>query len=214
MASLTETDKKCSYIRQWYRLAKVPSFFFSPWRGPNTILKCLNDVNYQMKEVSTEKESVVHYGRLKPLRTKPPTTNVPTREKNSETSASSCNVPTRNRTPSSLAPQNHIDHTYCTEWPSLPTPHHFSPSITTPSSGSNLQVPCPSPAIATALMRTVTVLHTPASTLPYAQNSEQTNPITPTSTSTSTKNRTSIPSSSPVLQRLSTKTFYPSTPTS
>ena len=29
--------------------------FFSTWRGPYTILKCLNDVNYQIKEVSTGK---------------------------------------------------------------------------------------------------------------------------------------------------------------
>ena len=63
-------------------------------------------------------------------------------------------------------------------------------------------------------MGTVTVPHTPASTLPYGQKSEQTIPVTPTSTSKSTKNRTSIPSSSPVSQRLSNKTFSPSTPTS
>ena len=44
LAPPTETDKKCSYIRQWYRLAETPSFF-NPGRGPCTILKCLNDVN-------------------------------------------------------------------------------------------------------------------------------------------------------------------------
>ena len=35
------------------------------------MLKCLNDVNYQIKEVSTGKESVVQYDRLKAFRRKP-----------------------------------------------------------------------------------------------------------------------------------------------
>ena len=188
--------------------------FFSPWRGPYTILKCLNDVNYQIKEVSTGKESVVHYDRLKPFRKRPPTTNIPTREKIPEPATSTSNVPTQNRTPRSSTPRNDIDHTYCTEWPSLPLPQQFSPSIATSSSGGNLAKPCPIPAIPTPPMGTVTVPHTPASTLPYGQNSAQTTPITPTSTSTSIENRTSIPSSSPVSQRLSNKTFSPSTPTS
>ena len=183
--------------------------FFSPWRGPYTILKCLNDVNYQIKEASTGKESVVHYDRLKPFRRRPPTTNIPTREKTPEPAISTSNVPTRNRTPRPSTPQNDIDHTYCTEWPSLPLPQQFSPSIATSSSGGNLAKPCPIPAIPTPPMGTVTVPHTPASTLPYGQNLAQTTPITPTSTSTSTENRTSIPSSSPVSQRLSNKTFSP-----
>ena len=86
--------------------------------------------------------------------------------------------------------------------------------MATPSSCSNLPIPYPATAIATPPMGTITAAHTPASTLPYARNSEQTNPITPTSTSTSTKNRTSFPSSSCVPQRLSNKTFSPSTSTS
>ena len=202
--------------------------FFSPWRSPYTILKCLNDVNHHIKEVSTGKESVVHYDRLKPFRRKPPTTNIPTREKTPEPVASTSNVPTRNRTLRPSTPQSDIDHTYCTEWLSLPTPQHFSPAIATPSSGSNPPIPCPTPTIpcptptipcptptiATPPMGTVTVPHTPASTLPYGQNSEQTTPISPTPTSTSTKNRTSISSSSPVCQRLSNKTFSPGTPKS
>ena len=208
----TETDKKCFYIRQWYRLAEAPSFF-SPWRGPYTILKGLNDVNYRIKEVSTGKESMLHYDRLKPFRRKPPTTNIPTRETTPEIVTSTSNVPTRNRTLRSSTPRNDIDHTYYTEWPSLPTPQQFSPSIAKTFSGSNLPIPCPTPAIATPPMGTVTVPHTPASTVPYAQNSEQSTTITPTSTST-TKNRTNILSSSPVSQRLSNKTFSPSTPTS
>ena len=183
--------------------------FFSPWRSPYTILKCLNDVNYQIKEISTGKESVVHYDRLKPFRRKPPTTNIPTKEKTPEPATSTSNVPTRNRTPRPPTPENDIDHTYCTEWPSLPLPQQFSPSIATSSSGGNLPIPCPNPAIATPPMGTVTVSHTLASTLPYGQNSAQTTPITLTSTSTSTENRTSIPSSSPASQRLSNKNFPP-----
>ena len=85
--------------------------FFSPWRGPNTILKCLIDVNYQIKEASTGKESMFHYDRLKPFGRKPPTSNIPTRQKTPEPAASTSNVPTRNRTPRSSTPQNHIDHT-------------------------------------------------------------------------------------------------------
>ena len=181
MAPPTETDKKCFYIRQWYRLAKIPSFLLKR-RGNYIILKCLNDVNYQVKEVSKEKESMVHYDRLKPFRKQPPTKDIPTREKTPETSTSTSNVPTRNRTLSSLTPQNDTDHTYCTEWPSLLTLQQFSPSIAMPFSGSNHPIPCPTPAIATPPMGIVTVPHTPASTLPYAQTSEQSTPITPPKT--------------------------------
>ena len=187
--------------------------FNSPWRGPYTILNSLIDVNYQINEVSTGKESVVHYDRLKSFRRKPPTTIIPTREKTPEPATSTFNVLTRNRTPRPSTPQNDIDHTYCAEWPSLPSTQQFSHSIATSSSGGNLPIPCPNPAIATPPMGTVTVSHTPASTLPYGQNSAQTTPMTPTSTSTSTKNPTSIPPSSPVSQRLSNGTFSPSSPT-
>ena len=45
--------------------------FISPWRAPYAILKCFNDVNYQIQEVSTRKESVLNYDRLKPFRRKP-----------------------------------------------------------------------------------------------------------------------------------------------
>ena len=35
------------------------------WRGPYRITKCINTVNYKIKEVSTGKELVVHYDKLK-----------------------------------------------------------------------------------------------------------------------------------------------------
>ena len=53
----------------------------SPWRGPYEILKCLNDVNYQIKEMTTGKLQIVHYDRMKryngPL---PVASNVQTRK--------------------------------------------------------------------------------------------------------------------------------------
>ena len=83
-----------------------------------------------------------------------------------------------------------------------------------PFSDSNLPIQCPRPAVATLQIGTVRIPHTPASTLPYAQNSEQTTAIRPTSTSASTKNRTRFTSSSSASQRLSTKTSSASTPVS
>ena len=38
---------------------KIPKLA-RPWRGPYEILKCLNDVNYQIKEVTSGKVQVVH----------------------------------------------------------------------------------------------------------------------------------------------------------
>ena len=37
----------------------------SHWRGPYRIIKCLNDVNYKIEEISNGKQLVVHYDRLK-----------------------------------------------------------------------------------------------------------------------------------------------------
>ena len=118
---------------------------------------------------------MVHCDHLKPFRRKPPTMNVPTRDKTPETAASTSKVPTRNGTPSYSTPPDDINHTYCTKWPTLPAPQYFLHAIATRSSGSNLPIPCPTPATGTFLMGTVTVQHIPASTLPYTQNSEQTN---------------------------------------
>ena len=52
----------------------------SPWRGPYQIIKCLSDVNYFIEEVSTKKQHVVHYDRLKRYHGTPAAlTNVPER---------------------------------------------------------------------------------------------------------------------------------------
>ena len=37
----------------------------SPWRGPYRISKCLNDVNYQIKKLTTGKVQIVHFDRTK-----------------------------------------------------------------------------------------------------------------------------------------------------
>ena len=52
----------------------------SPWRGPYSILKCINDANYKIEELSTQKQLVVHYDRIKPYFGQPPSTsNIPER---------------------------------------------------------------------------------------------------------------------------------------
>ena len=52
----------------------------SPWRGPYRILQCINDVNYKIEEISTGKQQIVHYDRLKRYHGTPPhSTPKPTR---------------------------------------------------------------------------------------------------------------------------------------
>ena len=57
------------------------SKFASPWKGPYTIDKCLNDVTFRIKEENSAKQQIVHYDRPKPFFEPPPTSNVPTRNK-------------------------------------------------------------------------------------------------------------------------------------
>ena len=53
----------------------------SPWRGPYRILKCINDVNYKIEELSTGKQQIVLYDRLKRYHGTPPlSTPIPTRQ--------------------------------------------------------------------------------------------------------------------------------------
>ena len=95
---------------------------FLPIASPYTILKCLIEVHYQMKKVSTGRQSLVHYHFLKPVRRKPPAMKVPIRETIREIMAPKFNVPTRNHTNRSSAPQRDFDQSYYTEWPPLPAP--------------------------------------------------------------------------------------------
>ena len=42
-----------------------------PWKGPYTIVQCLNDVTYKIKNTVNQKETIVHYDRLKPFVQRP-----------------------------------------------------------------------------------------------------------------------------------------------
>ncbi len=44
----------------------LTSKFSSLWKGPFEIVEILNDVNYRIKDLQTNKEQIVHYDRLKP----------------------------------------------------------------------------------------------------------------------------------------------------
>ena len=102
----------------------------SPWRGPYGILKCLNDVNYKIKELTTGKFQVVHYDRMKRYhRPIPVASNVQTRK------------------PSHIAgyqtpPAPEFDHSQCGQ-PFIP--YHFVPQRTSPSPGNHPTSPLPSP---------------------------------------------------------------------
>ena len=61
------TCKKNEYVLHHYPVVPVGNRpkLSSPWRGPYEILKCLNDVNYRIRELTTGKVQVVHYDRIK-----------------------------------------------------------------------------------------------------------------------------------------------------
>ena len=44
----------------------IPKLSF-PWKGPFTNVQCLNDVTYKIKNTAHQKETIVHYDRLKPF---------------------------------------------------------------------------------------------------------------------------------------------------
>ena len=52
----------------------------SPWKGPYTIVQCLNDVTYKIKNTANQKETIVHYDRLKPFVQRPEELQLPRRE--------------------------------------------------------------------------------------------------------------------------------------
>ena len=53
----------------------------SPWIGPYKILKFINDVNYKIEELSTRKQLIVYYDRMKPYHRQPPRpTSIPERQ--------------------------------------------------------------------------------------------------------------------------------------
>ena len=52
----------------------------SPWKGPYTIVQCLNDVTYKIKNTANQKETIVHYDRTKPFVQRPEELQPPRRE--------------------------------------------------------------------------------------------------------------------------------------
>ena len=110
-------------------VAKSPKLS-STWRGPYEILKCLNDVNYKIKEMVTGKVQVVHYDRMKRYHGPIPVAS---------------NVQTRKTTPIAgrqTPPVPDFDHSQCGQ-PFIP--HLFVPQMTSPSPGNRPTSPLPSP---------------------------------------------------------------------
>ena len=102
----------------------------SPWRGPYEILKCLNDVNFKIKELSTGKVKVVHYDRMK-------------RDQGPIPVASNVQTPrTTHPTGYHTLPVPDFDLSQCGQ---TFIPYHFVPQMTSPSPGSRPTSPPPSP---------------------------------------------------------------------
>ena len=49
----------------------------SPWEGPYKIVQCLEDVTYKIKNTVNQKETIVHYDRLKPFVQRPEKLQLP-----------------------------------------------------------------------------------------------------------------------------------------
>ena len=102
----------------------------SPWRGPYEILKCLNNVNYKIKELTTGKVQVVHFDRTKryhgPI---PVASNVQTRQ---------TTHPTGYHTP----PVPDFDNSQCGQ---TSIPCHFVPQMTAPTASNRPTSSLPSP---------------------------------------------------------------------
>ena len=102
----------------------------SPWRGPYEILKCLNDFNYKIKELTTGKVQVVLYDRMKRYNGQiPVASNVQTRQ------------PTHtpvHQTP----PVPDFDHSQCCQFFIF---YHFVPQMTSPHLVNRPTSPIPSP---------------------------------------------------------------------
>ena len=108
---------------------KIPKLS-SPWQGPYENLKCLNDVNYKIKEMTTGKVQVVLYDRMK-------------RYHGPITVAS--NVQTRKTTPIAgrqTPPVPEFDQSHCVQLFIL---YHFVPRMTSTSPGNRPISRPPSP---------------------------------------------------------------------
>ena len=126
------TYKEGEYVLLHYpvvRVGKSPKLS-SPWRGPYEILKCLNDVNFKIKDLTTGKVQVVHYDRMKryhgPI---PAASNVQTRK---TTHIAGYQTP----------PVPDFDHSQCGQ-PFIP--YNFVPQMTSPHPVNRPASPLPSP---------------------------------------------------------------------
>ena len=76
------TYKEDDFVPLYYDVTvtgQIPKLS-SPWRGPYRILKCINDVNYKIEELSTCKQQIDLYDRLKRYHgTPPPSATIPAR---------------------------------------------------------------------------------------------------------------------------------------
>ena len=86
------------YVLLHYPVVKVGHSpkLTNPWRGPYRIIKRLNDVNFQIEEISTQKRQVVHYDRLKRYHgTVPTVSNVQSRNHTTPNEPSQSKTSTR-----------------------------------------------------------------------------------------------------------------------
>ena len=126
------TYKEGEYVLLHYPVVPVGKSpkLSSPWRGPYEISKCLNDVNYKIKELTTGKVQVVHYDRMKRYHGPIPVAS---------------NVQTRKTTPIAghqTPPVPDFDHSQCGQ-PFIP--YHFVPQMRSPSPSNRPASPLPSP---------------------------------------------------------------------
>ena len=126
------TYKEGEYVLLHYLVVPVRESpkLSSLWRGPYQVLKCLNDVNYKIKELTTGDVQVVHYDRMQRYRGPiPVASNVQARK---STHIAGYQTP----------PAPDFDYSQCGQ---TFIPDHFVPQMTSPSPGNRPTSPLPSP---------------------------------------------------------------------
>ena len=149
------TYKEGEYVLLHYPVVPVGKRpkLASLWRGPYEILKCLNDVNYKIKELTTGEVQVVHYDRMKRYHGPIPVAS---------------NVQTRKTTPIAgyqTPPVPDFDQSQCGQ-PFIP--YQFVPQMTSPSPGNRPTSPLPSPKPIADQLPNRSLSATPPPFLPHA----------------------------------------------
>ena len=93
-------------------------------------MKCLNDANYKIKELTTGKVQVVHYDRMKRYHGPIPAASIVQTQKTTQTTGHQTH----------LAPD--FDHSQCGQ---TFLPFTFAPQLTSPNAGNRPTLPIPSP---------------------------------------------------------------------